>query len=399
MNNSQRVQHNRSSRKNSQIKNKNAQAIALKRKKKRRNNFIMAIVLILLVLIIACISVFSIINGMIKGDQNLATEIATQTEFQDKVVNILLCGLDYDNENADGYVSEENKVGRTDLILYIHYNVENNEASILQIPRDTYVGESDKTGGTGKINALYYCESDNKNRVNALAQTINQQLKLPVDYYVTLDMDALKEMMTALNKPLYVYVPVDMDYNGSYIGQGWRYLDGDSLEFFLRNRKSESYQNQGDIKRLEVQRYFYSALYHEFTSLSTTEFVKLIPVFTDRVTTNMPLDKLTWLAKKAIELDGSNILFARLPGGPATYNGSAVFGLEEEQTAELLNEYYRMPEQEVGLSDLDIQTLKLSKGVYEAEPKTMTEVQSSEESDTQEAVQEETSAASKSAKK
>ena len=75
-----------------------------------------------------------------------------------------------------------------------------------------------------------------------IAQVLYDQLQLPVDDYVVIDMQMLQGMMTALGDQfaLQVYVPVTMEYNGSRLEQGYRWLQGEELEFFLRQRKDSS---------------------------------------------------------------------------------------------------------------------------------------------------------------
>ena len=56
------------------------------------------------------------------------------------------CGVDY----TDGRTS-----ANTDTMLYVTLDVEGGKVSALQIPRDTYVGDDVKTGGSKKFNAVY----------------------------------------------------------------------------------------------------------------------------------------------------------------------------------------------------------------------------------------------------
>ena len=96
---------------------------------------------------------------------SLTEEIATPPEYGKDLTNILVLGIDYDDnpeEEALGVLRSKN--GNTDMILYVQFNKTENTVHMLQIPRDTYVGTDLPTGGTGRINALYAHGEDQENR-------------------------------------------------------------------------------------------------------------------------------------------------------------------------------------------------------------------------------------------
>ncbi len=296
------------------------------------------------------------------------------------VTNFLVCGIDYDNESADGYTSEEH-VGRTDMILYVNYDTVNNKVVLMQIPRDVYVGPELETGGTGKINGLYYFAEDPENRMEPLSRAIYDQLGLPVDFYVTIDMEALKEIIDHTPGYISVYVPIEVsDPNNpeAVIPVGWRDFTSDEAEFFLRNRTSPSYEGMSDLMRLQMQQSFYSALYREFTELTPTDLLMWMRVLLYRVNTDMDPVQLGGLAQNALSLESSDITFIRPPVGTAMYGTNSVLSLEAEGTADLLNQYLRPEGQNLGVEDLNIYTLPMELGVSEASIRTMTEVQSVE---------------------
>ena len=79
-------------------------------------------------------------SGSLTDDiQGTASENAKDVEY------ILVCGIDDDEEDES-----RSGVGRTDMILLACYDRKAGQLSILQIPRDTYVGEEVSTGGTGR---------------------------------------------------------------------------------------------------------------------------------------------------------------------------------------------------------------------------------------------------------
>ena len=75
------------------------------------------------------------------GEPPITSSIQTPAEHQEKVVNFLCIGVD-NSENL------------TDVIIYLSYDRQEKKASMLRIPRDTFVGDDIPTGneqdGTGK---------------------------------------------------------------------------------------------------------------------------------------------------------------------------------------------------------------------------------------------------------
>lgn len=287
-------------------------------------------------------------------------------EYKKKdVLNFLIVGID--NEEGRDYGAG---LGLTDMILYANFDLQNNKLNLLQIPRDSYVGEDAPTGGSGKINAVLMNGPDKNSPINNLADLIEQQFKLPVDHYVAMDMDALKTIVNTFGG-LRVYVPQEMSYAGSYLPQGWQWLDGDAAEFFVRNRMGPGFE-RADIDRLDNQRHFYSALFRRFMNLSPTDIVRLLPVFEHYCNTDIGLTDIFDLCMSALNLQAENVMFCKVPGttGPEldpTGAGRSLYfidvygrGTEEDPgTAALLNQYFRtygnpVPAEELGLPDIHI---------------------------------------------
>ena len=373
-------------------------------------------VCVLLAVLVAATGVLALIAGGWLGEIDgtktdagvLPDEVKTNQvypEYTGKgILYGLICGIDYsdmsDDPNASmpGFVPDpdklmgggtpQNRLGNTDMILYMMYNTQTNDLRLLQIPRDTFVGADLETGGTGKINGLYANSADPNNRMAPLAKCFSEQFKLPVDFYITVDMDALKELVAQPPGYIHMYIPVDLNDpehgDGSVdIAQGWHDITADQIEYVLRNRYSTAYQQQGDIARMQTQLYFYSALFRRFKELSPSDLMMWMRVLLYRVNTDMDGTQLVGLAQKALGIEGSNITFARPSYGGSTYNGQSVVVLPAEAFADLLNEYFRPEGTIVPVEQLDVQQLELieSIGVGEASVRTMGDVQATEAPD------------------
>lgn len=313
---------------------------ARRKKLKRRKQIFGAVIAFILLLAIIAMAVYIYFDSAInEGDSGrIDTDVVMQTakEYRGDVVNVLVCGIDYDKDD-EGRDYSDGK-GMTDVIMYATFDLKNNKMSILQIPRDSYVGDTVPTGGTGKINAAYAHGKDQENRINNLARILTEQYGLPVDHYITIDMAAFKTIINTLGG-IDMYVPWDIyDDEGNTVPQGNHKIDGATAEFIIRQRHM---YNQGDLKRLELQQYFYAAVFKTFKTFPIGDVMKVMPAFISYVNTQSSLADLSSLAVSFMKLDSSSIYVVRAPGGPITINGEAVYAINEENFAALLNDKFR----------------------------------------------------------
>lgn len=374
------------------------------RRKKRRRIRAIAITLSILVLLSTGLYIaYAMIAKEIRGEDTPAGSIPDEVkqeafpEYTGKsLISGLVCGIAYDNDTADGYTSDD-RIGPTDLIMYVMYDTVANKANIMTIPRDTYIGEDYKTGDTGKINGLFYHAEDTNNRMEPLIRAVNDQLGLPVDFYITIDLVAFKEIIDIMSN-IEVYVPQDVVYKNqegkvvSEIKAGWQWMDGETAEYFVRNR---SYGG-ADMMRTDMQQYLLSALYREFKTLTPTDLVMWMKVLLYRVKVGgIGPSQIAGLAMKLLNINGADITFVRPPViGSERYSAAAKANLDvvylvPDKTADLLNEYFRPDGHTMSVEELNIQDKPVNKageagrikygGEVAASVRTMADVQESEE--------------------
>ena len=347
------------------------------RKKKKRAPMWLPLAVTLAVLaVISGVVVYaaSMVNRVeenLKPEENAASlveEIQTLEEYKGDVVNILVCGIDY--EDGRGYSSDGTNDGMTDMILYCQFDIKGGALRMLQIPRNSLVATKNRkiTLSNGKTYSVsnYQINSvalSNGGNVAALAEVIYDQFKLPIDYYVTIDMQALVEMVDNFGG-IEVYIPHDMSFAGSALKQGYRNLDGASAEFFVRCRHGEGYSNS-DIDRLNMQRYFYAGLFKRARAMGVTDILNQLPlVFKNYIKTDMDISTIAKLVVSFLKLDSSNIILAQTPvfmgvpnvGKTDSFAGYSCVVPDAGSIANLLNQYFCTYTGPVEVSELHMVT-------------------------------------------
>ncbi|MDL2216023.1 LCP family protein [Ruminococcaceae bacterium OttesenSCG-928-N02] len=339
--------------------------------KKRRWPMVVLITLGVVILLLACAYLYLDNLAGVGGAGEISESYATPDELTGDVLNFLVCGVDYD-ENDDNRTYGDSSNAFTDVIVYVTLDIRAGTISILQIPRDSYVGTEVPTGGTCKINAVYR-NSNKDSHIDALASVLYNQFGLPVDYYAIIDMNGLYGIMEVLDKSiggLWMTVPWDItDAETGYTLQAGTYKIGaETAEFILRNR------NYGltDIRRLDTQRYFYMALYKQLLELPIRDIVKLMPVYANYVETNMSIATMMSVAMTVKDISGEDIYLVTAPGGQDI--DCRYYALEKEYLARILNEHFRPYSDDIPANKLGIFTLEFHDGVVYDEGTTMSQL-------------------------
>ena len=348
-----------------------------RRKKKKKTPLwlpfavVMAVIAVVSGVVVYGVSMLNKVEDSLRPDDSTPTiqeEVKTAEEYKGDVVNILVCGIDY--EEGRNYSDSSSNDGMTDMILYCQFDIKGGALRMLQIPRNSLVATTCRkvTLSNGKTYAAsnYQINSvalSNNGSIAALAEVIYDQYKLPIDYYVTIDMQALVEMVDNFGG-IEVYIPHDMSFAGSALKQGYRNLDGASAEFFVRCRHGEGYSNS-DIDRLNMQRYFYAGLFKRVRNMGITDVLNQLPlVFNNYIHTDMDLTTIAKMLVSFTRIDSANIMLAQTPvfmgvpnvGVTDTFDGYSCVVPDAGSIAELLNTYFRNYTGPVSASELNLVT-------------------------------------------
>ena len=225
--------------------------------------------------------------------------------------------------------------GGSDTNILVAVDAENDYIYGVSIPRDT---KAVINGKNHKINFAY-----NSGGTALLAETISQQLGIPVDFTVTVDFE----------------VPISMNYDDPYqdlhihFSAGMQHLSGaEALKVvrFRHNNDGSGYGSE-DIGRMQTQQNFLKAVAQQTLTLSNVDKVgEFAKIFQQYVDTDLSLGNLAWLGKEAISMGVDKISFSTLPNewrSPYIY-------LDPDATLELVNQYLNPYVEDRTMEDLDI---------------------------------------------
>lgn len=202
----------------------------------------------------------------------------------------------------------------TDFIMLCQYNPNTREASLMSIPRDTFVGNASYDG---KINSVYA----NKG-VDKILEKVTEITGVEVDHYVVFDASILKKVVNAIGG-VTVNVPIDMHYDdpvqGLYIhiDKGVQTLMGNQAEGFVRFRKDNngySYPN-GDIGRVAAQQSFIKAMIEQMLKPENIKNVSnIVKIVLDGTKTDITMDVVEEYLDDAITFKMDRLRMDTLPG-------------------------------------------------------------------------------------
>ena len=351
-----------------------------RRKKKKKTPIwlplavVLAVIAVVSGVVVYAVSLVNRVEDSLRPDDSTPTiqeEIKTAEGYKGDVVNILVCGIDYEEGRA--YGDAESNDGMTDMILYVQFDIKGNALRMLQIPRNSLVTTANKkvTLSNGKTYAAsnYQINSvalSNGGSIAALADVIYDQYRLPIDYYVSVDMQALVEMVDNFGG-IEVYIPHDMSYGGSKLLKGYRNLDGASAEFFVRCRHGDGYANS-DIDRLNMQRYFYAGLFKRARAMGITDILNQLPLVLEKhyIKTDMDITTIAKLLVSFLKVDSANIILAQTPvfmgvpnmGKTDSFAGYSCVVPDASSIAKLLNQYFCTYTGPIDVSEMNLVTAR-----------------------------------------
>lgn len=296
----------------------------MKKRKKNKSGIIKKVLLVIIIFLVICtgfIGYKTHING--GGIQGLlSTIVGNNKETLEKLepIQILLLGVSTD---LGGKI--------TDTIMIATYDPQEQTASLLSIPRDTYTGEDYSKGSPNeKLNAVYSKGADK------ILSKVNSLTGLDLKYYMVVDNEALIKLVDVIGGVEFE-VPIKMYYHDKTQGlnieleKGVQVLDGEHAEQLLRFRKNDDFTGYpaeyggDDIGRMKTQRNFIMATAKQTLQAKNIFKIKnIIDIIYEYVDTNLSISDIKAYVPYVVNFDVDNLKSAVLPGtsvGP-TQTGS-----------------------------------------------------------------------------
>ena len=295
------------------------------------------------------------------GDPQLSEEeqaaqkaLRSHLERKGGFYTILVSGSDDGNGNSD-----TNILVAVDTVNGYVYGV--------SIPRDS---KAVWDGKSHKINAAF-----GKGGMTKLAEVVSDQLGIPVDYTVSVDLTGFEALVEAIGG-VHFEVPFDMDYDDPtpgqdlhiHLKQGYQELNGEQAMGLIRWRHNNDYSVQypnGDLGRVQTQQAFLKAVAAECLKPEILlKVTSLAEIFMENVSTDLSLGNLLAFAQLAMGMDAEkDIQFITMPNQDARYpRVSMVLPVVDELLA-ALNSGFDPYVDQIRASDLQV-LVRNSDGSY-----------------------------------
>ncbi|MBT2724294.1 LytR family transcriptional regulator [Bacillus sp. ISL-46] len=178
--------------------------------------------------------------------------------------------------------------GRSDSLIVLTVNPNNNSVKMLSIPRDTRTEIIGK-GKEDKINHAYAFGG-----VPMAMDTVENFLDIPIDYYIQINMEGFKDIVDAVGG-ISVNNDLDFTYEGVHFTKGNLDLNGEKALSYSRMRYEDP---RGDFGRQTRQRQIIQAVINEGASVSTlTNFSDIFTALGKNVKTNLTFDQMVDIQK------------------------------------------------------------------------------------------------------
>lgn len=307
-----------------------------KKKKSFFRRFIGKVFWIIFFLVLAIITIFCLKTrangGGIQGA--LITLVGTSLEEVENLetINVLLLGM-----------SEDLNIKLTDTIILCSYNPKNQKASMISIPRDTFVGNNKQTAkGNDKINTLYAKNPEK------LLKKVSEITGITVENYAVVNTQALIEIVDIVGGVEFD-VPIDMNYDDPtqdlhiHLEKGLQMIDGEEAEQLLRfrhNNDGSSYPasyGDNDYGRMKTQRDFIMQTIKQ--TISAKNIIKAEKIYNTvlaNIETNMDIEELFKYIPTAVNFDFESIVNQQLPGQSEKCNELWFFIHNSKETRKLI---------------------------------------------------------------
>lgn len=227
---------------------------------------------------------------------------------------------------------------RTDTMMLCKFNFETGQISILSIPRDTRVNIRGRKGQE-KINHAYSYGGPYLSM-----KTVKDLLGVDLEYYVTIDYLAVKEIVDAIGgveldvpRNMRKRDPTDKPPLDINIKKGFQKLDGKNSLDYLRFRDYP----EGDLGRVQAQQLFMKEFVKQaLRPKNIIRLPRMVKTYFDYVDTNIPMGLVVKGVGSANKIDMENLNIKTIPGQGKYIGNISYFLYNENETKALVHEMF-----------------------------------------------------------
>ncbi len=249
-------------------------------------------------------------------------------------VNILVLGID--PVTTKGNVSNSDMTATSDTILLLRVNPNSQLIKVLSIPRSSMVVLPEI--GLEQISLANASGAAMATRV--VSKSLNN---VPIDRYLRLRPDGLKELVNALGG-VEIFVPESMSYQDATqsltidLEKGWQTLNGDQAQQFARFQAAEN----GDLGRVQRQQLLIKALKNRLTNPAImARLPQIVSIVQNYVDTNLSPEEMLTLASFGAKVDAQNLQMLMLPGFLSALSlDPSSYWLDSSGQDRLMSEYF-----------------------------------------------------------
>ena len=284
-----------------------------KKKKKKRTGLKIILFLLLVVFIVVGGFAFNVFRHLNNTTNEIYTHIADEevddirgsavTLSSKEPISILLLGVD----SGDLGRTEQ---GRSDSIMIATVNPTTKKTTLMSIPRDTYT-EIVGYGTMDKINHAYAFGGTGMS-----INTIQNLLNIPIDYYVTVNMAGIQEIVDAVGG-VDIVSPLSFSYEGyEFYGNQVTHMDGQKSLAFSRMRYDDP---DGDMGRQRRQQLIIEGVIDKVISPSTLfNYQDILGSLSNNVQTNFQMSDYLKLQSNDYLAAAGNIVTEQVSGSGST---------------------------------------------------------------------------------
>lgn len=344
----------------------------LERKKRLR---IVLIVVLAILVVLAALAVYAIsfYRSMVikpelpKPERPAVTPptIVVDPETGEETAPVIVEKVNGDRKSENFYtilvVGTDIVSNSTDTMMLVSYDMTNQKAAVMSIPRDTLVN----TFGTKRhtrINSVYAAYGRGEEGMNALTHEVSELLGFVPDYRVFINWELVGQMVDAIGGVEFD-VPFHMEYDDPvqdlhiYVEKGPQVLDGEKAMQVVRWRKNNKGVSGGgggsDLNRLKVQQGFLKAVLKQTLQIKNLGKISaLTELFSENVEGTLTAENLLWFAQEAIfgGLSVDNVEFVTMPWKAA---GNYIYP-DRDELLELINTKLSPFNTEITVNELDL---------------------------------------------